>query len=57
MTPTGVKMVCMDINLAVVPKLSDRDPVESVGIVTDVGLFLRLLAQQLAKLDSLPLVI
>ena len=50
MTPSGVKMVCVDINPAVVTKLSDRGSVESVGVVTDVGLFLSLLVQQLDKL-------
>ncbi|MCZ8129081.1 MAG: TIGR00300 family protein [Microcystis sp. LE19-114.1B] len=55
MTPAGVKMVCVDINPAVVTKLSDRGSVESVGIVTDVGLFLSLLTQQLDKLTR-PLV-
>ncbi|MBC7969421.1 MAG: TIGR00300 family protein [Verrucomicrobia bacterium] len=52
MTPAGVKMVCVDINPAVVTKLSDRGSVESVGVVTDVGLFLSLLVQQLNKLTS-----
>jgi lysine-ketoglutarate reductase/saccharopine dehydrogenase-like protein (TIGR00300 family) len=52
MTPAGVKMVCVDINPAVVTKLSDRGSVESVGVVTDVGLFLSLLIQQLEKLNS-----
>jgi lysine-ketoglutarate reductase/saccharopine dehydrogenase-like protein (TIGR00300 family) len=52
MTPAGVKMVCVDINPAVVTKLSDRGSVESVGVVTDVGLFLSLLVQQLKKLVS-----
>jgi len=52
MTPSGVKMVCVDINPAVVTKLSDRGSVESVGVVTDVGLFLSLLVQQLGKLVS-----
>lgn len=47
MTPSGVKMFCVDINPAVVTKLSDRGSLESVGIVTDVGLFLRLLAGRL----------
>lgn len=47
MTPAGVKLVCVDINPAVVTKLSDRGSVESVGVVTDVGLFLRLLAGRL----------
>ena len=52
MTPAGVKMVCVDINPAVVTKLSDRGSVESIGIVTDVGLFLSLLLQQLDRLTS-----
>ncbi|BAZ67035.1 MAG: TIGR00300 family protein [Pelatocladus maniniholoensis HA4357-MV3] len=52
MTPAGVKMVCVDINPAVVTKLSDRGSIESLGVVTDVGLFLSLLTQQLDKLTS-----
>lgn len=52
MTPAGVKMVCVDINPSVVTKLSDRGSIESVGVVTDVGLFLSLLVQQLDKLTS-----
>ena len=52
MTAAGVKMVCVDINPAVVTKLSDRGSVESVGVVTDVGLFLSLLVQQLDSLTS-----
>jgi lysine-ketoglutarate reductase/saccharopine dehydrogenase-like protein (TIGR00300 family) len=46
MTPAGVKLVCVDINPAVVTKLADRGSIESVGVVTDVGLFLSLLVQQ-----------
>ncbi|MEL6352639.1 MAG: TIGR00300 family protein [Cyanobacteria bacterium J06627_28] len=52
MTPAGVKMVCVDINPAVVTKLSDRGSVESTGVVTDVGLFLSLLVTQLGKLTG-----
>lgn len=52
MTPAGVKMVCVDINPSVVTKLSDRGSVESIGVVTDVGLFLSLLVQQLDTLTS-----
>ncbi|MDC0832294.1 TIGR00300 family protein [Geitlerinema sp. CS-897] len=52
MTPSGVKMVCVDINPAVVTKLSDRGSVESTGVVTDVGLFLSLLVKQLERLTS-----
>jgi len=47
MTPAGVKLVCVDINPAVVTKLADRGSIESIGIVTDVGLFLSLLVQQI----------
>ena len=47
MTPAGVRMVCVDINPAVATKLADRGSVESTGIVTDVGLFLNLLARAL----------
>ena len=46
MTPAGVKLVCVDINPAVVTKLADRGSIESVGVVTDVGLFLGMLVQQ-----------
>ena len=52
MTPAGVRLVCVDINPAVVTKLSDRGSVESVGVVTDVGLFLNLLTQRLKNLES-----
>jgi lysine-ketoglutarate reductase/saccharopine dehydrogenase-like protein (TIGR00300 family) len=52
MTPAGVKLVCVDINPAVVTKLSDRGSLESVGVVTDVGLFLSLLVQRLGRLDN-----
>ena len=52
MTPAGVKLVCVDINPAVVTKLADRGSVESVGVVTDVGLFLSMLEQQLRKLEG-----
>ncbi|MEM9416431.1 MAG: TIGR00300 family protein [Planctomycetota bacterium] len=49
MTPAGVKLVCVDISPAVVTKLADRGSVESVGIVTDVGLLLNLLAARLCE--------
>jgi len=48
MTPAGVRLACVDINPAVVTKLADRGSLESIGIVTDVGLFLSLLVQRLA---------
>lgn len=52
MTPAGVRLVCVDINPAVVTKLSDRGSLESVGVVTDVGLFLSLLVRQLQTLTG-----
>ena len=48
MLPSWVKMVCVDINPAVVTKLADRGSSQTIGIVTDVGLFLHRLAQRLA---------
>jgi lysine-ketoglutarate reductase/saccharopine dehydrogenase-like protein (TIGR00300 family) len=47
MLPSSVRMVCVDINPAVVTKLSDRGSQQTIGIVTDVGGFLNVLAQQL----------
>jgi arginine dihydrolase len=48
MLPSWVKVVCVDINPAVVTKLADRGSTQTVGIVTDVGLFLHQLAEALA---------
>ena len=47
MLPAWVKIVCVDINPAVPTKVSDRGTGQAVGVVTDVGLFLELLAQKL----------
>jgi lysine-ketoglutarate reductase/saccharopine dehydrogenase-like protein (TIGR00300 family) len=47
MLPSWVKMVCVDINPAVVTKLADRGSSQTMGVVTDVGLFLHRLAQRL----------
>ena len=49
MLPSWVRVVCVDINPAVVTKLSDRGSMQTVGVVTDVGLFLHHLASQLAE--------
>ena len=45
--PAGVETYCVDINQAVVTKLTDRGSHQALGIVTDVGLFTRSLAEQL----------
>jgi lysine-ketoglutarate reductase/saccharopine dehydrogenase-like protein (TIGR00300 family) len=49
MLPSWVKVICVDINPAVVTKLSDRGSTQTIGVVTDVGLFLHQLAEQLRK--------
>ena len=48
MLPSSVRVVCVDINPAVVTKLADRGSSQTVGIVTDVGLFLHQVSVQLA---------
>jgi lysine-ketoglutarate reductase/saccharopine dehydrogenase-like protein (TIGR00300 family) len=47
MIPAEVMTVCVDIHPAVVSKLADRGSAQSQGIVTDVGAFLTVLAEQL----------
>lgn len=44
--PATVKMVCVDINPAVVTKLADRGTFQAIGLVTDVEPFLRELSQR-----------
>ena len=45
--PAAVHTVCVDINPAVVTKLADRGSFQTIGIVTDVGLFVEQLADEL----------
>ncbi|HYN75097.1 MAG TPA: TIGR00300 family protein [Candidatus Limnocylindria bacterium] len=45
--PAKVPLVCIDINPATVTKLSDRGSAQAQGVVTDIGLFLEQLAQDL----------
>ena len=47
MLPASVRTVCADINAAVVTKLADRGSFQAIGIVTDVGLFVEQLADEL----------
>jgi len=44
MIPSSVLTVCVDINPAVATKLADRGSAQAIGVVTDVGSFLALLA-------------
>ena len=48
MLPSWVKLICVDINPAVVTKVSDRGTGQAIGIVSDVGLFLSRLDEALA---------
>ena len=54
MLPSHVRVVCVDINPAVVTKLADRGSSQTAGIVTDVGLFLHQLAVQAAASGASP---
>jgi lysine-ketoglutarate reductase/saccharopine dehydrogenase-like protein (TIGR00300 family) len=45
--PSNVKTVCVDINPASLTKLMDRGTTQAIGVVSDAGTFLPLLAKQL----------
>ena len=45
--PARVKVVCVDINPATVVKLADRGSFQTIGLVTDVEPFLRVLVDEL----------
>ncbi len=47
MLPSWVKLVCVDINPAVATKVSDRGTGQAIGVVSDAGQFLGLLAAQM----------
>jgi lysine-ketoglutarate reductase/saccharopine dehydrogenase-like protein (TIGR00300 family) len=49
MSPSWVKLVCVDINPAAATKVSDRGTGQAVGVVTDVGLFLHMLSKVLIE--------
>ena len=48
MLPSWVKVVCVDINPSVVTKLVDRGSAQTLGLVTDTGLFVHQLADKLS---------
>lgn len=50
MIPANVKVIVVDINQPTVTKLMDRGTWQALGIVTDVGAFLPLVAQEVMKL-------
>ncbi len=47
--PASVKTVCVDINPATVTKLADRGTFQSIGLVTDVEPFLRVLVEEVTR--------
>lgn len=47
--PARVKVVCIDINPATVTKLADRGTFQTIGLVTDVEPFLRVLVDDLKR--------
>ena len=49
MVPAWSRTICVDINPAVVTKLSDRGSGQTIGIITDVGLFLRALEEKIQR--------
>jgi lysine-ketoglutarate reductase/saccharopine dehydrogenase-like protein (TIGR00300 family) len=52
MLPAHVKVIVVDINQPTVTKLMDRGTWQALGIVTDVGAFLPLVAQEIKKIKK-----
>lgn len=50
--PSNVKTICVDINPASLTKLMDRGTMQAIGVVSDAGTFLPLLAKQLEIQDA-----
>ncbi len=52
MLPSTVKLVCVDINPASVTKLLDRGSTQAVGVISDIGTLLPLLAEEIGRLKK-----
>lgn len=50
--PAWVNVVCVDINPSTVIKLNDRGSFQTIGIVTDVEPFLRVVVQEIERLEA-----
>ena len=50
--PAHVRVVCVDINPSTAIKLADRGSFQTVGLVTDVAPFLRVLVEELTQLKT-----
>jgi lysine-ketoglutarate reductase/saccharopine dehydrogenase-like protein (TIGR00300 family) len=47
--PSYVKTICVDINPSTVTKLMDRGSAQAIGLVTDIGIFLPQLVEEIGK--------
>jgi lysine-ketoglutarate reductase/saccharopine dehydrogenase-like protein (TIGR00300 family) len=52
MIPATCRTICVDINPAVVSKLVDRGSTQTIGVVTDAGLFVEGLNRELSALEG-----
>jgi len=52
MMPADVKIIIIDINQTTVTKLMDRGTWQAVGVVSDVGAFIPMVAEELKKLKK-----
>lgn len=52
MMSSETMMICVDISPSTVTKLNDRGSSQNIGIVTDVGLFLKLLYFEIKELEK-----
>ncbi|MBW9223130.1 TIGR00300 family protein [Methanothermococcus sp. SCGC AD-155-E23] len=50
--PSYIKTICVDINSDAVTKLMDRGTSQAIGVVTDVGVFITRLVEELEKLEG-----
>jgi len=50
--PSYVKTICVDINPSTVTKLMDRGSAQAIGLVTDIGIFLPRLAEEIEKIEK-----
>ncbi|WP_248903920.1 TIGR00300 family protein [Halocatena marina] len=50
--PSTTRVVCVDINPATVTQLLDRGSAQAVGMVTDIGTFIPMLAEQILDSDE-----
>lgn len=48
--PSTIKVICIDINPVVITKLVDRGTAQALGVISDVGVFLPLLVEELNAL-------